>query len=584
MLELGCMPTRTRALALLGAALGLPLLAQNALPDSLRFEAVTSGFILRETQSLAIQASGPWNIRMGTGPGDMLSLSKAKGAGNDVVAVGVQGWWLVRQKAGTYEQTLSVYPEGGDPSKGTTVHVTLRIAQAVPNPAVTYPDGPHGCTAVPELPDPATCVVPNERPPGRFQPPEVGTSYVDPNFGARVTVLTGPGALHGYSSPSAITARNRMVLVGKSGENQMVDLNTGSVLVRNVKAPLEGTILDAQDDAVAYAVGPAENHAAILRYDLATGKKTVLADFSKAPYRFSSITVGGTGEGSKDNWLPLSAPEQQQLCAYSVAARKAYCADLKSVPGGPFKVDFPTMSKGVDKTSGKRYVVAVANPAMLTFSVNEAAGSLELETVGPEQVGYGKGNANGICEAGERCIGGGHSDLFEDPRGNQLMMLGLEFTSPCEYDLVTLQLNQGVRMGLPVELGGGLRRVMTLFRCGGQDVWADLHIGCARSSPYCVVATTYGGFESARRPDDESPMRRTPHLSEIFVVRDNGAEIRRLAQHRSVQFTNEDSHGYWSTPRACLSADGAYVVADSNFGVPNAHRVIQIETGFGVAK
>ena len=53
-------------LALWGAALGLPLLAQNAVsPDSLRFEAVTNGFILRETQSLAIEANGPWNIRMG---------------------------------------------------------------------------------------------------------------------------------------------------------------------------------------------------------------------------------------------------------------------------------------------------------------------------------------------------------------------------------------------------------------------------------------------------------------------------------------------------------------------------------------
>ncbi|HJT86649.1 MAG TPA: hypothetical protein VJ732_02310, partial [Bryobacteraceae bacterium] len=101
------------------------------------------------------------------------------------------------------------------------------------------------------------------------------------------------------------------------------------------------------------------------------------------------------------------------------------------------------------------------------------------------------------------------------------------------------------------------------------------------ASPYCVVSTTYGGFKATRQPNDTSPARRGPYLSEIFVVRDNGAEVRRLAEHRSVPYSNEEANGYWSNPRACISPDGAYVVADSNFGFPNAQRVIRIDTGFG---
>jgi hypothetical protein len=222
---------------------------------------------------------------------------------------------------------------------------------------------------------------------------------------------------------------------------------------------------------------------------------------------------------------------------------------------------------------------------MLVFSVNQHSGRLELETRGPERISYfaPAGNGDGVCDPGEACIGGSHSDLFEDSAGDQYMLISQEFQSPCGTALVSYRLNAGSRLGLPVELGGGMRYIMGMYRCGGHDAWVDLHIGCARSSPYCVVSTTYGGFKGTRRPDDRSPFTRSPFLSEVFVVRDNGAEIRRLAEDRSVQFANEDANGYWSTPRACISPDGAYVVFDSNFGFPNKRRVVQVGTGFGLA-
>ena len=174
---------------------------------------------------------------------------------------------------------------------------------------------------------------------------------------------------------------------------------------------------------------------------------------------------------------------------------------------------------------------------------------------------------------------------MEDSAGNQLLVLALEEQTPCGLSLYTIQLNKGRRMGLPVELDGGLKRVFPLFRCGGEDTWADLHIGCAKAAPYCVVSTTSEPYGKARDPKDRTPLKRGAHVGEIMVMRDNGAEVRRLARHRSLAFSSDAAGGYWSTPRAAISPDGAYVVADSNFGVPaDRQRVLVIETGFALSR
>src|SRR5262249_13721181 len=144
--------------------------------------------------------------------------------------------------------------------------------------------------------------------------------------------------------------------------------------------PGEGSMWDANSDTVMYSLGNSQNHAAIVKYDLQKGNTSVVADFSKAPYNFTSISGGGTGEGSKDSWLTFFAPNQQQACAYSINDSKAYCADLKSIPGGAPDIDYATMSRGVDHDSGKRYLVIIAKkPPFLVFSVNTTAGRLDLE-------------------------------------------------------------------------------------------------------------------------------------------------------------------------------------------------------------
>jgi hypothetical protein len=166
-------------------------------------------------------------------------------------------------------------------------------------------------------------------------------------------------------------------------------------------------------------------------------------------------------------------------------------------------------------------------------------------------------------------------DTLEDSAGIQYLVENGETSAPCEFSLSTYQLNTGLNMLKQVELGGGRKKVLTLWRCGPG--WVDEHVGCAKAAPYCVISTQ----SEARRPDDMSEYVPTPHAGEIIVMRENGLEIRRLALTRTVFFTNAGEGNYWAAPRAAISNDGSLVTADSNFGQRGRPRVTLIETGFG---
>ena len=170
---------------------------------------------------------------------------------------------------------------------------------------------------------------------------------------------------------------------------------------------------------------------------------------------------------------------------------------------------------------------------------------------------------------------GSHLDTLQDSNGTQYLVMNAETSAPCEVSLTTYQLNQGTAMNRQVELGGGRKRVMTLWRCGPG--WVDEHIACARSAPYCVMSTQ----NVPRNASDSSPFVPTPHAGEIIVMRENGVELRRLALTRSLLFSGTGDANYWSSPRAAISADGSLVVSDSNVGLqPGGQRVTLIQTGY----
>jgi hypothetical protein len=521
---------------------------------------------------VSIRSAGPnvqpWTVTATPGdPNDpWIQLSAPGGTTPALLTVGIVNWRGESKKPGKYPASISIKSGGAV----VTLPVVLEVRAAHPPPAFSYLSGPAGCNQAAGYPDPPLCTPLTL--PGILGPPQAGASYVDPNFGGRVRVMTAASIYHTYSTPSPLSA-HRKYLMGylDDGTWQIVDVATTRVLFRRNPCN-QSYFWDATDDEVYYYF----QGAAILKHDLRTNKSSVLIDYSKTTEQFHEIVHGGTGDTSKDNWISFWAPDDKTICALDLNLMKTYCADYadsqRNLAYGD--VDFTLISKGTDRTSGKRYVMLIAPPAMGIFSVDLANGTLKLEFRGPESPEK-PGNNDGVCDPGERCYVGSHLDTLEDSAGIQYLVENGETSTPCEVSLSTYQLNTGINLLKQVELGGGRKKVMTLWRCGRG--WVDEHIGCAKAAPYCVISTQ----SEARRPDDLSEYVPTPHAGEIIVMRENGLEIRRLALSRTVFFTGAGDGNYWAAPRAAISNDGSVVTADSNFGQRGKPRVTLIETGFG---
>lgn len=545
-------------------------------PTALQMRAV-EGWTVAAPASLSITTQGNWTARVAE-DAPWLRISPASGNGSKTLKLTLVDWASLGLKAGRYTARVMLTPEGAS-TAGAILAVTLDLATANPRPRFSYLGGPNQCTRSNGYDDEATCIVPDEKPPGNFAPPPRGGTYIDPNFGALVRIATDVPSIHSYSFPSALSAGNKYLLSGFEGDWKISDPVTGHV-IRNRLPVVEGSLWDSQDSELIYSVRATR----VEKYDVKTNRVTTVIDYGSSNPRFTAITSGGAGDASKDNWMSFYAPNEKQVCALDLRAVKTYCASYQNL--GRVQVDpkgLGTMiAKGPDRGNGKRYVLLMANPTMAVFSVNAQGGRLEFEYLGPETVDAG-GNGDGVCDPGERCFKGEHADTFEDD-GIQYLAGEMQISAPCSVGLVSVRLSAGTNLLLQAELGGGMRRLALLQNCGGLDPWVDWHLSCAKLATYCAVSTTYGGFNVARDPNDRTPFSRTAHLSEIFVIKGNGAEIRRLVQHRSVQFKNETANGYWSTPRAAISFDGAYVVFDSNFGEPNKQRVAIVETGYGPTK
>ncbi len=496
-----------------------------------------------------------------------IALSAVEGATPGTLSVYPVSWRAERRTRGKYRGSVAI--RSGEAT--VTVPVEWEVRPAIAPPAFSYIAGPNGCSKAEGYPDLPLCTplpIPN-----MLGSPLPGSTYVDPNFGATVKVMTGAPVFHTYSSPSPLSAHNKyLITYPENGTWDIVDAATGRFILR--RAPCNQSFFwDAADDEIYYY----PEGAAIIKHDMRTNKNSVLIDYAKQPeFQFHEIARGATGDTSKDNWISFWATDEKQICALDITHVKTYCADYagsqRKLAYGD--IDFSLISKGVDRQTGKRYVMLVAPPAMGIFSVDMANGRLKPEFRGPEGQ-EGNGNHNGVCDPGERCLVGSHLDTLEDSAGIQYLVMNGETSLPCEVSLSTYQLNKGTEMLKQVELGGGRKRVMTLWRCGPG--WVDEHVACARAAPYCVISTQ----NATRRPNDVSQFAPTPHSGEIIVMRENGLEIRRLALSRSLLFTDGGTGNYWSTPRAAISADGSLVVSDSNYGVHgNGQRVTLIQTGY----
>src|SRR4051794_32263270 len=76
---------------------------------------------------------------------------------------------------------------------------------------ITYLSGPNFCSTGPGYISAPYCVIPGELPLGGFPVPAAGGTYIDPNFGGLVRILTGTQLIHTYSQPTPMSAHNRYI-------------------------------------------------------------------------------------------------------------------------------------------------------------------------------------------------------------------------------------------------------------------------------------------------------------------------------------------------------------------------------------
>jgi hypothetical protein len=561
------------------AMLGLPALPAQTLkvsPDPILFRMAATGPVA-PSQKLTISASGDAPVNWTAAPsGDApwIALSAASGvvsaAAPANIGVALVNWRAQAQAPGTYNGTITFTAPG---SAAVTVKVAWTVVARLPGPTFSYLSGPTNCTNPGGYPDPAVCTVPDEKPPGNFAPPGVGDSYTDSNFGGRVRVVTGPGVYHTYSNNNPLSANNKYLMTFRAnGSFDVVDVATAQVVFPHVSAN-QNFVWDSYNDSIYYY----PDGARFLKHDLSAGTDTVLVDYSKDGHGFTKIARGGTTATSKDNWVSFFAPSEHGVCALDLNTIATYCADYSKATGVPIGgIDYTLDSKGVDKATGKRYVIVVTLGSPAFYSVNLEGRRLDLEYRGPEDP-ESSGNHDGVCDPGEKCMVAQHSDTFEDASGTQYLVYDSFTESPCEVSLATYQLNKGAGIAQPVELGGGKRKVMTMWRCPfpNSNGGTDEHVGCAKKAPFCVISTV----SPIQHPAD-TPLR-FPHASEVLVMRGNGEEIRRLVESRSVRFREDGEAAYWAEPRAAISDDGSLVVFDSNYGNVGGVRVNVVATGWG---
>lgn len=503
----------------------------------------------------------------GDGEGSWVSLSATSGKTPGSVYVGLVNWRAEAQKPGRYSADVKISARGAS----AIVKVQWTVVERGPVATFSYLAGPAGCETPAGYVDAALCNPLDQSAIGKFVAPVPGATYVDPNFGGHIKVLTGTGIHHTYSTPNPLSANNTYLMTFPAdGTFDILAAASGKVVARRVDSN-QNFFWDASDDDAYYTL----EGAAIFRLGVKRKKRTKVMDYGKAPYKFTAITRGGTGDTSKDNWISFFAENEKQICALDITGVKTYCADYSKAPGPPLgKIDYSLISKGTDKTSGKRYVVLVAaGTAPGFYSVNVQSGKLDFEFRGPEDL-EGAGNHDGVCDPGERCMYPSHADTLEDSAGIQYLVYNSQTEFPCEVSVATYQINKGVKLMEPAVLGGGRTKVMTLWKCPfPNSPGPDEHVACAKKAPYCVISTV-----SPLRSAKDAPLR-FPHTTEILIFRENGLEVKRLAQTRSVPLREEAGENYWSQSHGSISNDASLIIFDSNFGVVKGQRVNVLETG-----
>ena len=589
---------------------------------------------------ITISGSGAWNITLGG------ALSKACEAGfgycfnvvNEVRTIANGEAVTGRGEGKVYltwrglgSQEIAIGKHTGTVTIGsTTIKITLMVHQRDAYDAFVYlPGFPVGCVnSGPGFTHADTCTITDERPASTgFSIPPVRGSYADPQFGYKVSRITPSGYFNQYGAVTAFSATGRYLLTStSSGHTNIFHLETATLAYADVPGiNLNFAGWDPVDDDKLWYYSEAK----LLCRNLRTGAVAVAADYSResgARPAFRTITMGGTLDITDDGWWAFL--EGKTVCAVNLNGlstgtqeSKTFCVDVSSFDVK--FIDFPQITQ-VDRESGKRYVVLIAAPRGLIFSVGDAGLVYEYPLLLPSSTP--------------------HSDVGQDDEGRQIFIWSFSEIYGNKTYLASMLLNKGNEMLQPVEAGGGLHLI---YASDAGDFETDGHYGCTWrgvcvSSPYgnsagipakkitsvspgspCGITAAGHGYktgdsiliggaagntaingvfsvtvtgqntftlndqpcsggykaDTANSVKNVATAPNKPNRQEIVMVRP-GSEVRRLAMHRAKTYGNgTDLLSYFQTPRASISRDGRFVAFASNYGIPEKPSVYVIHAG-----
>jgi hypothetical protein len=591
------------------------------------------------SQTLTISGTGAWSasrtgaLATACGGSHCYTTSPTSGSGAGSVTVTWAGLGAETLAVGTHTGTLTI--------GNTAVAITVNVQPYRAFDHFAYGAGyPSGCSSATGFNTDPTCTITNERPTSTsFSIPAVGGTYTDPQFGGTVRRVTAAGQNIQYGALSAFSANGTYVMTSDaSGNVDVYTVATAAEAYANVSGlNINNCAWDATDENIIWCVGAG----VITKRNLSGATTTTAADYtssSGARPAMSSLSMGGTVDITDDGWWAFrdSSSLSGYVCAVNLNGLTTSTQEAKTFCGATAAysftdVDFTQITQ-VDSETHKRYVVAIAAPASVVWSVGAAG--LEYEYLIPS------GSSDMTVEP--------HSDVGQDAQGRQVLFWNWNEINGNKTYLATIQLNKGALMTRPVEEGGGLR----LLYHDTPAASTDAHFGCTWRgvcvyTPYgnsagitatpiqsitaanpCQINSTSHGYSTSNSvqiggaagtgvsamngihtvtvlnsnaytiPVDcssgwtytassahsalSTASSNSPFRQEIIVNR-MGHEARRVAVHRTKTYEGGTLSSYFASPRASISRDGSMVAYASNMGVPESPSVYVAYTGITTA-
>lgn len=458
-------------------------------PRSLNFVQRQSG---DSPYSLAVTLAGQGAISLGTCvgvacPGIITNLTSITAPA--ILSFSWNGYSNNSFAPGTYSASLPIVGSSGCGSTDCVVAISLTVV-AYTVPTFVSPSGLFaGCSrSSPAFFDLDTCIS-GFVPGSTFSMPAIGSTYIDPNFGGVLRrISNAPRNNDTDSTVSGWNSNNTLVVTADfGGKCFMTDPNTGADVYSGVPCP---TAWDASDPASYYYLFHSTIHKVTLRAPPSSVSDVVWYAYTNSA---AQITTGGDGDTSADNWISFWADADNILGIINLNnPSQVVFANLGTLPWFHFRTC--AVSKGVDAVTGKRYIIAegTGGPSEI-FSykpgdlalVDEGTMPRKLNTVSPQRVPYAGPHCDTVTTSTTQdCYGAQHSDTVA-VNGVQYYVFTYQQGQPFFQHVTFMRFNAGADlMTTAVEAGGGMTYTYPVFTGNG-----DVHIGCAKKAPSCVVET-----------------------------------------------------------------------------------------------